>query len=106
MEWPRPVYALCARFRSILSRRRLEQDLEDELSFHLAMQARANVADGMSETESTGRAQQERVGIVEAKEACRDVRPLAWVQDVGRDVLYAQRSLRRAPGFAVAAISL
>ena len=34
MEWRRWIYALPARFRTIVGSRRVEQDLEDELSFH------------------------------------------------------------------------
>ena len=43
MEWRRWFYALAARFRAIVGSRRVEQDLHDELSFHLAMQTRANL---------------------------------------------------------------
>lgn len=42
MNVPRWITALPLRLRSIFRRTRAEQDLDDELSFHLAMEARAS----------------------------------------------------------------
>jgi putative ABC transport system permease protein len=43
-------------------------------------------------------------GVEQAKEHQRDARSFRWLDDARADVVYAVRSLRRNPGFAVAAI--
>src|SRR5215831_7173074 len=96
---------LMARCRAIVRRRQVEHDLEDELEFHMAMQTRANVVEGMDPGEARRRARLEMVSMDHAKEYCRDIRPLRWTEDLLRDLQYALRSLRRAPAFAIVAIA-
>jgi predicted permease len=104
MEWRRLLPAVRARLRAIFGRRRAEQDLDDELAFHLAMQARANAGHGMSAAEAQRRAFLALGGLEQAKERSRDLRPLGWLDALAQDVTYAIRSLRRAPGFTVVAL--
>ena len=59
MAWLRWIYAIPARLRAIVRTRLVEQDLDDELAFHVAMQTRANAAEGMTETEAYRRARVE-----------------------------------------------
>jgi predicted permease len=81
-----------------------EDRLDRELRFHLEEQVRAHVARGASEEEARRLARLEFGGLEAVKDACRDVRADAWLADAGRDLRYAARSLRRAPGFAAVAI--
>jgi predicted permease len=103
-RWQR-IESLIARCRAIIRRRQVEDDLEDELAFHMEMQARANLDDGMDPGEARRRARLEMMSIDHAKEHCRDVRPLRWVEDLLRDLQYALRSLWRAPAFTFVAIA-
>jgi macrolide transport system ATP-binding/permease protein len=43
---------LWLRFRAVVFRRTVDRELEDELTFHLEMQTRKNVAAGLSEGEA------------------------------------------------------
>ena len=55
---------------------RAERDLDEELSFHIAMQTRTNREAGMSEDEAKRRARIAFGGVEPLKEYSRDVRPL------------------------------
>jgi predicted permease len=102
--WRRWIYALRARLRALVRPERSDRELNDELSFHVAMQTRANEAHGMSRSEAERRARVELGGIEQAKERSRDVRPLPSAETFIRDVRYAMRLLRRSPGFAAVAL--
>jgi len=98
------IDAARARLRTIVGRQRADADLDDELSFHLAMQARANVERGMTDAEAHRRARLALGGLPQTAEACREQRPLAALETTMQDVRYAIRLLRKNPGFAAAAV--
>jgi hypothetical protein len=60
------------RLRSLFRRNEIERDLEDEIAFHLAMQAEANRQAGMSEHEATRAAYRQFGSVAREQEACRD----------------------------------
>ncbi len=93
------------RLRALVSRRRVESELDEELSFHLAMEAEKNRARGMDGTESDLRARREFGGLTHFREECRDARGLTAIEDLVRDVRYGMRVLRRTPVFTAVAIA-
>jgi predicted permease len=101
MEWRHWIYGIRARLRAILGTMRADQDIDDEVSFHLAMQTRENQHRGMGEVEARRNARLTLGGIEQTKEAGRDVHPLHGVQTFARDLRYAVRLIRRSPGFSV-----
>src|SRR5690349_7447502 len=104
MAWRRWIHAVPARLRAVLRPRRIEQDVDDGLAFHLEMQARAHRERGMHETEARRRARIDLGGIEQVKERSRDVRPLRLWHDLAQDVRYALRTLWKTPRFSIAAL--
>jgi len=86
------------RFRSILRRTRVEQELDEELRFHLEHKIEEGVAQGLSPREARYRAMRAMDGLEQKKEEIRDMRRIHWLTDFLDDAQYAIRSLRRTPG--------
>jgi predicted permease len=97
------------RLKSILRRRRVESELDEELQFHLEHKIEEGVAQGLSPEEARYRAMRAMGGLDQRKEEMRDMRRIHWLTDFLDDGRYAIRSLRRAPGltaFVVVTLAL
>lgn len=95
--------AIVTRIRALLQRRRVARELDDELQFHVAMEADSHIARGMPPDEARRTALRDLGGIAQTKEAVRDIRAVP-LDGLWRDIRYARRSLAAVPGFATAAI--
>jgi putative ABC transport system permease protein len=91
------------RIRSFLSalfrRRRLEADMETEWRAHVDAYVDALVAAGMSPADATRRARMDFGDPLRWKEQAFEVRGVGWVSDLGADIRYGLRQMRRAPVF-------
>lgn len=92
------------RLRNTVRRSRLDRDIERELSFHLAELTDELRARGMGADEAS-RTARARLGdpFVQADRA-RDVNLSLWLDATLRNVRYAARSCRRAPGFSATVV--
>src|SRR5690349_348093 len=95
---------LIASLRAITGSTRADDDFRAELESHLAMDVERYVGRGMSPDEARRAALLASGGLTVATELVHDRRGLAWAEDAATDLRYAARSLRRKPGFALAAI--
>ena len=86
------------RLRSILRRTRVEQDLDEELQFHLEHKIEEGIANGLSPKEARYAAMRAMDGLAQRKEEMRDMRRIHWLTDFLDDTHYAIRSLRRTSG--------
>ena len=102
--WRHWIYGFQARLRAVLKWRRADEDLNEELSFHLERQRQEDVRRGFSDSEAARRARIALGGVEATKEATRDGRPLRGLETFAQDVRYALRLVRRSPGFAVVAV--
>jgi putative ABC transport system permease protein len=82
----------------------MDEELEEELQFHLEMQTRKNLARGLSADEARRETRLQFGGVEPAKEECRDARGINFVETFWRDFRYAVRSFGRTPGFTAVAL--
>ena len=94
---------LRSRARALLGRRRFEDDLTDELTFHLQARTDHWIAQGMSQSEAARRARLEFGSPDKHAEACRESRGLRLVDELAADLRYGIRQLRSAPAFTLVA---
>ena len=94
------IHRLAAPFR----RRRLEDDLDEELRSHLEMAAETNLRKGMSSEDARDEALRSFGGVEQTKELYRDQRGLPLIETTFQDLRFGLRMLRRSPGFSILAI--
>ena len=92
------------RLRALARRDRMDEELNDELQFHLEMQARKNQADDVGLAEARRRARLQFGSVERAVEQCREARGLAPLEDILQDLRYGFRILRKSPVFTAAAV--
>src|SRR5207244_2506014 len=91
-------------WQRLLRRRKMEDQLEKELGFHLDQHASELIAKGLSPDEARRQARLALGGPEQVKENCRDARGTRWLEDLLQDFRYAIRILRSQPGFAAVAL--
>ena len=95
---------LLRRIAYVLQRHRRENDLDDELRFHLEMKRRELEARGL-DTETAARGARRAVGNVPlTRNRVRDVWVWPWLQEALQDLLYGARALRGNPGLTATII--
>src|ERR1700685_3431566 len=87
------------RLRSLVRRRRVEQELDKELRFHLDRQIEEYAAAGMPRDEARYAALRKLDGFAHIEEQCRDMRRTNWIENCWSDLHYALRSLGKNLGF-------
>lgn len=96
-----PILLGC--FRRVFGRAR-EEELSDELQFHLDGLAEKYVAKGLSQEEARRAALKEFGSLVVVKERCRDERRSSWRDQVIDDLRFGVRQIAKARSFGVVII--
>jgi putative ABC transport system permease protein len=101
--------------RSWLWRVPLDQEVDEELAFHIEMRTRELVAGGMDPADARAEAVQRLGDVTRLKRTCMDIgrkrdremRLTQWIEEFRDDLRFAARQLVKAPGFTlVAAVTL
>ena len=98
------LHDLLFRLRTLLRRSARENELDDELRFHLERQTAKYVKSGMSQAEAVRRARQEFGGLDQVKDDCRDARGISFVETLVQDLHYTVRTLLHAPAFTAGVV--
>ncbi|HMG87156.1 MAG TPA: ABC transporter permease [Terracidiphilus sp.] len=92
---------LIFRFRSLFRRSAVENELDDELQFHVEQQVEKLVRSGLTRQDALRQTRLEFGAMDHVKEDCRESRGITFLETTARDIRYALRQLSRTPAFTI-----
>ena len=109
-----PILGIRRAFRSVTRPARLEEELDDELRFHLDMRTEQLVAAGMTPAAARAEALRQFGNLTRVAAEChaidrrreREMRRFDTLDALRQDLRFALRQFRRSPGFTAVAIVL
>ncbi len=90
--------------QNIFRRRKLYNDLSEEIRLHIEERAEQLIGEGMSSEEAEQAARRAFGNRTLLEERSREVWQWATLESIWADVRFALRQLRRSPGFTIAAV--
>ncbi len=90
--------------RALAGRRRFEDEMSEEMRFHLDAYANDLVRSGIDPAEAHRRARLAFGGVESVKDDARRSRGLRYFDELRQDLRYGLRQMRRAPAFTAAAL--
>lgn len=100
-EW---LNEISLRLKGLIRRGELDRDLEDELSFHMAMREQKLAEQGVKPEEAHSAARRGFGNATLLKETTRELWGFRLLETLGQDLHYGLRQLRCNPGFTVVAV--
>jgi len=98
------LHDLLFRLRTLMRHTATENELNDELRFHLERQTDKYVKSGMSHAEALRRARLEFGGLDQVKNECREARGVSLVESLVQDLHYSARTLLHSPAFTACTV--
>ncbi len=99
------IHDLKLRARVLLRPRRVEQELHEELAFHVERETKKLIDEGVAPADARRMAHARFGSAALAADECRDQRGTAFIDNTIGDILYAMRTFRRAPLSAITIVT-
>jgi predicted permease len=95
---------LYIRLRSLFRRTKVDEELYDELRFHLERQTEKYLRAGMSPEQAMRQARMEFGGLAQVQEGCKEARGVTFLETLIQDLRFGFRMLRKSPGFTMVVV--
>src|ERR1700691_3094482 len=102
MDWIRILLSRCL---ALISRQRLDADLDEELRTHIDLAIHENIERGMPPQDARTAALHAFGGVTQTKEQFRVQRGVPILEVLAQDLRYALRQLQISPGFTLTVVS-
>src|SRR6266511_1884212 len=101
MNW---LHKLRLRFRALFQKEKLDARMDDEMRSHIELQTQENIEAGMKPEEARYAALRQFGWVESIKDTCREQRGVSWIENLGQDIRYGARQLRKNPGFTTVGV--